>query len=85
MTRRNLLPICVVISCIAGFNHPAYAYLDPNIGSMLVQGLIAGIAVISIAIKTYWYRLVAFCKGEKYESEEDLLADLDFDSEEDAD
>ena len=52
---------------------------------MLVQGLIAGIAVISIAIKTYWYRLVAFCKGEKYESEEDLLADLDFDSEEDAD
>lgn len=35
----------------------ASAYLDPGTGSMILQGLIAGIAVAGFTIKTYWYKL----------------------------
>ena len=36
---------------------PACAYLDPGTGSMILQCLIAGIAVAGLTIKTYWYKL----------------------------
>lgn len=38
----------------------ASAYLDPGTGSMILQGLIAGIAVAGFTIKTYWYRILGF-------------------------
>ena len=56
---------------------PSHAYLDPNIGSMLIQGTVAGIAVVTVTLRMYWYRLVAFFKGEKVGLEEDLISDLD--------
>ena len=39
---------------------PAFAYIDPGTGSALIQGLIAGIAAVSIAAKLYWHRIVKF-------------------------
>lgn len=36
---------------------PAWAYLDPGTGSMLVQGIVAAIAGGLIAIKMYWAKL----------------------------
>ncbi|GEO41583.1 hypothetical protein SAE02_57310 [Skermanella aerolata] len=35
----------------------AYAYLDPGTGSMLLQGLIGGIAGGMFAIRLYWSKL----------------------------
>jgi nitrate/nitrite transporter NarK len=35
----------------------AYAYLDPGTGSMILQGLIGGIAGGMFAIRIYWGRL----------------------------
>jgi hypothetical protein len=35
----------------------AMAYLDPGTGSMILQGIIAGVAVSGVVIKTYWYKL----------------------------
>lgn len=43
-----------------GVSQSAFAYLDPGTGSMILQGLIAGIAIASLTIKTYWYRIRAF-------------------------
>ncbi len=44
---------------------PALAYLDPGVGSMLVQGIIAGIAALSSALfilrvklRQLWNRLI---------------------------
>ena len=37
----------------------AHAYLDPGTGSIILQGIIAGIAVAWFTIKTYWYKLAA--------------------------
>jgi hypothetical protein len=49
-----------VLAILATFSQQAAAYLDPGTGSMLLQGLIAAIAVAGFTIKTYWYKLRAF-------------------------
>ena len=36
---------------------PAYAYLDPGSGSMLMQGILASIAVAGVAISGYWSKV----------------------------
>ena len=69
------------ISAIATFSTEAHGYMNPGTGSMILQALIAGFAVISVTVKIYWYKLVAFFKGETYDPEEDLLADIDLDEE----
>jgi hypothetical protein len=42
---------------LISFSTTAAAYLDPGTGSMILQGLIASIAVAGFTIKTYWYKL----------------------------
>jgi hypothetical protein len=36
----------------------AFAYLDPGTGSMLIQGLIAAIAMAGITGRLYWHKLL---------------------------
>ena len=38
----------------------AWAYLDPGTGSILLQGIIGGIAAGFVFLKMYWVKLVAF-------------------------
>jgi hypothetical protein len=40
----------------------SYAYLDPGTGSMILQGIIAAIALSAVTIKMYWHKFVAFFK-----------------------
>ena len=47
----------------------AHAYLDPGTGSMLLQGLIGGIAVASVAIGGYWSKVKAFFSSAPKNSE----------------
>ncbi|RLA39178.1 MAG: hypothetical protein DRR42_27600 [Gammaproteobacteria bacterium] len=51
----------------------ANAYLDPGTGSMLLQGIIASIALGLFTIKTWWYRLVSFFpnRQQNQKAEED--------------
>jgi hypothetical protein len=42
---------------------PAYAYIDPGTGSMLLQGLIAAVAAAAVAIKLYWQKVKTFLFG----------------------
>ena len=39
------------------FINSAFAYLDPGTGSMLLQGLIAGILVVCTTVGIFWRRL----------------------------
>jgi hypothetical protein len=41
----------------------AHAYLDPGTGSMLLQGLIAGIAAASVVVGGYWSKVKGFFTG----------------------
>lgn len=41
---------------------PAYGYLDPGTGSMILQGLAAAFFGAAFAVKMYWSKLIAFFK-----------------------
>ena len=42
------------------YTSPAHAYLDPGTGSIILQGLLAGIAAAMAAAGLYWARLKSF-------------------------
>jgi hypothetical protein len=37
---------------------PAYAYIDPGSGSMILQGFLAAIAAVALTAKLWWHRLL---------------------------
>ena len=50
---------------------PAWAYLDPGTGSMLLQVILGGIAAVGVAIKLGWHKIrAALGFGKKTEPEE---------------
>ena len=59
----------VIIVIAALFPTPAYAYLDPGTGSIILQGLIASIAAVSSFFWLYWERLKSFFVKDKNENE----------------
>ena len=61
MTRNGRLVIIIVVSFGAMILAvPAYAYIDPGTGSMIVQAVIAAIAAVSVSIGIFRRRLVSF-------------------------
>jgi hypothetical protein len=57
--------------CIA-ISSPAYGYIDPGTGSLIIQGVIGAIAAIGVTLKLYWHKLKLFFsrRDEKAENEE---------------
>ena len=49
---------------------PAFAYLDPGAGSMVLQGVLAGIAAVSVYCGLFWGRIKAFFAGKKSADQE---------------
>ena len=54
----------VVVACLS-IASPAYAYLDPGTGSMLVSAVLGVAAAVALAVKMFWYRLVGFFRGKR--------------------
>jgi uncharacterized membrane protein YfcA len=48
------------ISFLMFFTEPAYAYLDPGTGSMILQAVIGAIVGSAVAIKIFWKRIKHF-------------------------
>jgi O-antigen/teichoic acid export membrane protein len=44
---------------------PAFAYLDPSTGSMVVSAIVGIFASIALAVKTYWYKIKGFFKRNR--------------------
>ena len=62
--------ILMVLASLAFGN--AYAYLDPGTGSMLLQVILGGVAAVAVALKLYWYRILALLGiRKKVETEEE--------------
>jgi hypothetical protein len=62
---------------LISYTSPAYAYLDPGTGSMLVQGLIGGIAVVMSFLSIYWQKVKEFFGKEEVNTDTDADADAD--------
>jgi len=41
---------------------PAYAYLDPQTGSMIVSGLVAFVAAVGMGVQAYWHKLLSLVR-----------------------
>ena len=52
------------------FTQNAHAYLDPGTGSIILQGLIAGIAGGLITIRLYWAKFKSMFKFKKSEKDD---------------
>lgn len=55
MNRLYLVPIILLAAM-----QQAHAYLDPGTGSMILQGVIAAVAVVGLTLKNYWYKIRGF-------------------------
>lgn len=62
--------ILMSVSILILFTESAYAYLDPGTGSIILQGLIAGIAVGLTTFKLWWYRFTGLFARKKEEPEQ---------------
>ncbi len=43
---------------------PAWAYLDPGTGSMIISAIVGLFATVGLAVKTYWYKIKAFFRKD---------------------
>jgi len=53
-----LIRLIIILIFIFGFTQSAHAYLDPGTGSLLLQGIIAGIVTAGVVVKIYWHRFL---------------------------
>ena len=52
-----------LLICI--FHTSAHAYIDPGVGSIILQAIIGAIAATSLTIKIYWQKIKSFFKKNK--------------------
>ena len=63
------LKFLFLIFGLISYTSPAYAYLDPGTGSMLLQGLIGGIAAAIAFLSIYWQKVKAFFSKEEADTD----------------
>lgn len=68
------MKILYALLMAAGVSEPAFAYIDPGTGSLLLQGLLAAIVGALAGIKFYWKKIsnaVARLFGRRQSSEQE--------------
>ena len=70
MMLRRALRIAFMLAACLSITSPAYAYLDPGTGSMLLSAVIGVAAAVGLAVKMFWYRLVGLVRGKRTETVE---------------
>lgn len=58
--RFNAAMAMLVFALVLGVDSPAFAYLDPGTGSIMLQLLLGGVAGALMILKLYWYRIKSF-------------------------
>ncbi len=44
---------------------PAYAYIDPGTGSFVIQGIIAAVVGVGVAVRMFWGRIKGLLTGRR--------------------
>lgn len=64
-SRRTLRPVLAAVFLSLGMlAEPAWAYLDPGTGSMIISAIVGLFATVGLAVKTYWYKIKAFFRSD---------------------
>ena len=59
----NLSRLILAAALLCGTCGPAFAYIDPGTGSMILQGLIGAVAGGLVVAKIYWSKIVGLVSG----------------------
>ncbi|MBT8441083.1 MAG: hypothetical protein KJO76_01760 [Gammaproteobacteria bacterium] len=59
-TEKNRAASSVIALTLLTVSTPAWAYLDPGTGSMIISAIVGLFATVGLAVKTYWYKLKGF-------------------------
>ena len=71
MTGTFIFIILTAIICIISLTaQQAFAYLDPASGSMILQGILAGIAAVGVSVGIFWRRLKLIFSSRKKSTDE---------------
>jgi len=71
--RRALAPALALILVL--LSEPAWAYLDPGTGSMIISAIVGLFATVGLAVKTYWYKIKGFFRRDSANPPANLSAD----------
>ena len=61
----------LLVAWAATLPSPAAAYVDPGTGSFLVQGIIAAIVGVGVAVRMFWGRIKRALTGRDRPGDED--------------
>ena len=61
----------VALALMAVFPAAAFAYIDPGTGSFLVQGILAAVVGVGVALKMFWHRIVTLFGGKPPAEDDD--------------
>ena len=64
MTFSRASRVMIVLAASLSIASPAYAYLDPGTGSMLLSAVFGVAAAVALAVKMFWYRIVGLFRGK---------------------
>lgn len=53
------------------WSRPAYAYLDPGTGSMILATILGGVAGLLVMAKVFWHRILAAFGVGKQDEDKD--------------
>lgn len=68
LTKNKILLFTFVFLFSSSIARPAYAYLDPGTGAIILQLLLGGVAGVAVIAKLYWHRVKGFFGGKKPDS-----------------
>ena len=57
----SLVTLWLVFVCA----RPAYAYIDPGSGGMMIQLLLGGVAGVAVLVRLYWQRFLTLLRIRK--------------------
>lgn len=60
--REYTYPALILLVVVAA---PAHAYIDPGSGSAIMSAIIGLFVAISLAVKTYWYKIKSLFSSQK--------------------
>jgi len=60
----RVITLGITAAALMGVATPAWAYLDPGTGSMIISAIVGLFATLGLAVKTYWYKIKAFFRRD---------------------
>ena len=72
MKTNHIYPIVLIFLSLLLVTEPAFAYLDPGTGGMLIQIILGGVAGLAVAGKLFWHQLKSFFRFGKDDKSGDV-------------